>query len=59
VTMEDRETVQQYVRQRLGNVFGVACPALFSVSARDGLDAKSTGDSARLAKAVSLRWRWP
>lgn len=51
VSVEDRETVQQYVRQRLRDVFDLDCPALFSVSARDGLDAKSTGDSVRLAES--------
>lgn len=51
VSAADRQTVQQYVRDRLGNLFGAECPAIFSVSAADGLDAKKTGDSARLAES--------
>lgn len=44
----DRETVLHYVQERLRGVFGADCPALFSVSARDGLEAKQAADSARL-----------
>jgi GTP-binding protein EngB required for normal cell division len=51
VSDADRETVQQYVRERLRNVFGEECPAIFSVSARDGLEAKRLGDDARLGQS--------
>jgi Dynamin family. len=44
----DRETVQRYVQERLSGIFGLDCPQLFSVSARDGLEAKETMDSGRL-----------
>ncbi|MDN7799434.1 MULTISPECIES: dynamin family protein [Burkholderia cepacia complex] len=47
----DRVTVQQYVRERLRSIFGEECPAVFSVSARDGLEAKRKGDSAGLAQS--------
>jgi GTP-binding protein EngB required for normal cell division len=45
----DRENVHRYVVEYLHRVFGPNnCPMLFSVSARDGLDAKLSSDGARL-----------
>jgi Predicted GTPases len=51
VSDADRETVQQYVRQRLRSVLGEQSPAVFSVSATDGLEAKRQGNSAALAQS--------
>lgn len=51
VSIADRQAVQHYVRERLRSVFGGECPALFSVSATDGLHAKREGDSARLVES--------
>jgi small GTP-binding protein len=48
VGVVDRETVMHYVHERLRGMFGNECPALFSVSARGGLEAKQAGDAARL-----------
>jgi small GTP-binding protein len=45
---EERRTALAYVREQLASVFDQQDPRVFSVSARDGLQAKQSKDSVRL-----------
>jgi small GTP-binding protein len=49
VSMEQRETVLNYVRGQLHTLFGDTTPRLFSVSANEGLNAKRLQDLPRLS----------
>jgi small GTP-binding protein len=51
VTEIDRDVALTYVRSQLQEVFGDDIPQVFSVSARDGLDAKNDKDNSRLASS--------
>lgn len=51
VIAEDRETVLEYIRDRLKSIFGEDSPRLFSVSANEALDAKLKADIPRLEKS--------
>jgi GTP-binding protein EngB required for normal cell division len=48
VGSRERNEALAFVRQQLQSLCGPHAPAIFSVSARDGLGAKRTGDHARL-----------
>jgi GTP-binding protein EngB required for normal cell division len=48
VSAEERQHAIAHVRDRLHGVFGQLTPPVFSVSAREGLHAKQSGDSSRL-----------
>ncbi len=48
VSEAQRSAVIAYVRDQLRGIFGEDTPQLFSVSARDGLDAKRSHDTTRL-----------
>ncbi len=47
----DRQQALTYVHDQLENLFGENAPKVFSVSARDGLEAKLSGDQARLEES--------
>jgi superfamily I DNA/RNA helicase len=49
VRAQERADALAYVRKELDAMFGPAAPKVFSVSARDGLEAKQSRDSRRLA----------
>ncbi len=49
VTQTDRDVALSFVRNQLQEVFGESTPPVFSVSARDGLEAKLNHNSSRLA----------
>ena len=49
VSAQERDEALHYVRERLADWLGDVTPSVFSVSARDGLDAKLARDAARLA----------
>lgn len=51
VSPQERSDVLAYVRAQLSNLFGPAVPHLFSVSARDGLEAKRLGSPSRLVES--------
>jgi GTP-binding protein EngB required for normal cell division len=51
VSVEERRTVLAYVRQQLSQIFGEEHPRIFSISARDGLDAKRQNDADRLKES--------
>lgn len=48
VSSEERETVLQFVREQLNDLYGSAAPPLFSVSSIDGLAAKRSANQALL-----------
>jgi GTP-binding protein EngB required for normal cell division len=48
VSAEERRTALVYVREQLSAIFGPDNPRVFSISARDGLDAKRLKDAVRL-----------
>jgi len=48
VSPEERDTVLGFVREQLSTFFGRATPPIFSVSSTDGLQAKLSGEEARL-----------
>lgn len=54
VTADQRATVLAYVRDQLGAIFTESAPRIFSVSARDGLDARRGQDHERLAASGML-----
>jgi GTP-binding protein EngB required for normal cell division len=45
---EEREEVVAFVRRQLASIFGEEAPRVFALSARDGLEAKTLKDEARL-----------
>jgi small GTP-binding protein len=49
VREQERADALAYVRKELDAMFGPARPKVFSISARDGLEAKQSHDSRRLA----------
>ena len=49
VREQERADAPGYVRQELGTMFGQKAPKVFSISARDGLEARQSHDSRRLA----------
>lgn len=51
VTADERDTVLEYIRDRLRPIFGEDLPRLFSVSANEALDAKLKADIPRLEKS--------
>jgi GTP-binding protein EngB required for normal cell division len=51
VSEAQRNEVLAYVRNQLRGIFGEDTPQLFSVSARDGLEAKRSHNAARLDKS--------
>jgi len=51
VSPEDRGTAMAFVRDQLQTFFGASMPQMFSVSARDGLEAKQSSDVSRLASS--------
>jgi GTP-binding protein EngB required for normal cell division len=54
VTADQRATVLTYVRQQLDTIFRDCTPRVFSVSARDGLDARRAQDQERLSASGML-----
>jgi GTP-binding protein EngB required for normal cell division len=48
VSTEERQHAIAHVRDRLRGLFGRLTPPIFSISAREGLEAKQSGDSSRL-----------
>jgi small GTP-binding protein len=49
VSLDESRDALAYVRDQLNAAFGQAVPRIFSVSARDGLEAKRSGKAALLA----------
>jgi GTP-binding protein EngB required for normal cell division len=49
VSPEERSAAMAFVRDQLQTFFGLSTPRIFSVSARDGIEAKRSGDKSRLA----------
>jgi translation elongation factor EF-Tu-like GTPase len=51
VSPEQQEAVVAFVQERLREVFGEICPPVYSVSARDALNAKQSGDAGKLSRS--------
>ena len=51
VTSDERHAVRAYVKHQLSSLFGGRTPRIFSVSARDGLRAKRSQDTALLKES--------
>lgn len=54
VSHEERREALRYVNEQLRHVLGDNAPRVFSVSSRDGLQAKRSSDTARLAASGIL-----
>lgn len=48
VNADDRASVLRYVQEQLRKLFGESCPIVFSVSARDGIQAKQDSNDVAL-----------
>ncbi len=57
VSMQEREQVLAHVREQAKAVFGDSTPSIFSVSARDALDANKRGDRDSLEASGVSRLR--
>jgi small GTP-binding protein len=51
VSAEERQAALAFVRQQLSQIFGEACPRIFSISARDGLEARRLKDADRFKES--------
>jgi len=51
VPPEQQEAVVAFVQERLSEVFGTTRPRVYSVSARDALNAKQSGDTGKLGRS--------